>query len=106
MTKNAIDIVKAARDESHISGHEIRKLLFPDFFELHGDRCGTDDPAIVGGLATFNQEPVTVITTSRGHLLKERIQKHFGQPEPGGYRKVLRLIQDAGKFRRPVFFVC
>lgn len=103
MTKNAIDIVKAARDESHISGHEIRKLLFPDFFELHGDRCGTDDPAIVGGLATFNQEPVTVITTSRGHLLKERIQKHFGQPEPGGYRKVLRLIQDAGKFRRPVF---
>lgn len=103
MTKTAMDIVKAARDESHISGHELRKLLFPDFFELRGDRCGNDDPAIVGGLATFNKKPVTVITTSRGHSIKERMQKHFGQPEPSGYRKALRLIQDAGKFRRPVF---
>lgn len=100
-----MDVVKAARDESHVSGHELRKLLFPDFFELHGDRCGSDDPAIVGGIATFNEKPVTVITTSRGHSINERLKKHFGQPEPGGYRKVLRLMQDAGKFRRPVILL-
>lgn len=103
MDKTAMEIVEAARDEKHISGHELRKLLFPDFFELHGDRVGGDDPAIVGGLATFNSQAVTVITTSRGHSIKERMAKHFGQPTPSGYRKALRLIKDAGKFRRPVF---
>lgn len=102
MTKTAMEIVKAARSESHVSGHEIRKRLFPDFFELHGDGVGGDDPAIVGGIATFHDQPVTVITTSRGHDLNERMKKHFGQPEPSGYRKALRLIKNAGKFRRPV----
>lgn len=98
-----MDVVKAARSESHISGHEIRKVLFPDFFELHGDGVSGDDPAIVGGLATFNQQAVMVITTSRGHSLSERMVKHFGQPEPSGYRKALRLIKQAAKFKRPVF---
>ncbi len=103
MPEKAMAVVKAARSEKHITGHEIRKLLFPDFFELHGDGLGSDDPAIVGGLATFHGQPVTVITTSRGHNIKERMAKHFGQPEPGGYRKVLRLCQGAAKFNRPVF---
>ena len=69
MTKKAMEVVQAARDEKHISGHELRKVLFPDFFELHGDGLSGDDPAIVGGLATFHGQPVTVITTSRGHSL-------------------------------------
>lgn len=103
MTRKAMEVVKAARAESHVSGHELRKTLFPDFFELHGDNCGSDDPAIVGGIATFANQPITVITTSRGHSIKERMQKHFGQPEPGGYRKALRLIKQAAKFKRPVF---
>lgn len=97
-----MDIVKAARDEKHISGHEIRQRLFPDFFELHGDRLSGDDPAIVSGLATFHGQTVTVITTSRGHSLNERIQKHFGQPEPTGYRKACRLVKNAAKFHRSV----
>lgn len=103
MTKTAMEIVRAARDENHISGHEIRERLFPDFFELHGDRLSDDDPAIVGGLAIFHGQPVTVITTSRGHSLKERMAKHFGQPEPSGYRKACRLVENAAKFHRPVF---
>lgn len=103
MNRVAMDVVKAARSEAHVSGHELRLQLFPDFFELHGDGLSGDDPAIVGGLATFNGQPVTVITTSRGHSLEERMQKHFGQPEPSGYRKVLRLVKNAAKFHRPVF---
>ncbi|MBP2057633.1 acetyl-CoA carboxylase carboxyl transferase subunit alpha [Lactobacillus colini] len=103
MVKSAMEVVQAARSEQHITGHEIRSRLFPDFFELHGDRLSGDDPAIVGGVATFRSQPITVITTSRGHDLDERIKKHFGQPEPSGYRKVLRLIKNAEKFRRPVF---
>ncbi|QNQ82032.1 carboxyltransferase subunit alpha [Lactobacillus sp. PV012] len=103
MNKTAMDIVLAARSEKHIPGHEIRKRLFPDFFELHGDRLNQDDPAIVGGITSFHDRPVTVITTSRGHDLQERMAKHFGQPQPGGYRKVLRLIKNAAKFKRPVF---
>lgn len=80
MTKTATEVVQAARDEKHISGHELRKVLFPDFFELHGDGLSGDDPAIVGGLATFH-----------------------GQPEPSGYRKACRLVENAAKFHRPVF---
>lgn len=100
---NAIDVVKAARSEKHITGHEIRQKLFPDFFELHGDGINGDDPAIIGGIATFHGEPVTVITTSRGHSLDERLAKHFGQPTPAGYRKAVRLVKQAEKFHRPVF---
>ena len=103
MTKKAMEVVQAARDEKHISGHELRKVLFPDFFELHGDGLSGDDPAIVGGLATFHGQPVTIITTSRGHSLNERIEKHFGQPEPSGYRKACRLVENAAKFHRTVF---
>lgn len=103
MTKSAMEVVKAARSQDHISDHEIRTQLFKDFFELHGDGLNSDDPAIVGGLATFHHHPVTVITTSRGKNLEERMKKHFGQAEPGGYRKVLRLATTAAKFHRPVF---
>ncbi len=74
----------------------------PDFMELHGDRLGSDDPAIIGGIATFNGQPVTVISTDRGQTPADKLKKHFGSPMPGGYRKALRLIQQAGKFRRPV----
>lgn len=97
-----MDVVQAARSEKHITGHEIRKKLFPDFFELHGDGVSGDDLAIIGGLATFHNQAVTVITTSRGHSFEERMAKHFGQPSPAGYRKVVRLVEQAAKFHRPV----
>lgn len=102
MNRSAYKVVQLARSEDHISGHEIRKNLFTNFFELHGDYLHGDDPAIVGGIAEFHGEPVMVITTSRGHSIEERMQKHFGQPTPSGYRKALRLIKLAEKFHRPV----
>lgn len=104
MHKSAMDVVNAARDQSHISDNEILENLFDDYFELHGDQAGADDPAIIGGLATFHDQPVTVITTSRGKDMNERMKKHFGQPEPAGYRKACRLVENAAKFNRPVIF--
>lgn len=85
-----------------MSAHYLRAHLFSDFVELHGDRQGADDPAIVGGIGLFAGQPVTVITTSRGHKLEERLAKHFGQAEPAGYRKAARLVKDAARFKRPV----
>lgn len=101
--KTAVEIVKAARSEEKITSAEILTQLFSDFIELHGDRSGTDDPAIKGGIADFHGQAVTVITTDRGQSIEERMACHFGCPEPGGYRKSLRLIKQAQKFGRPVF---
>ncbi|WP_251547080.1 carboxyltransferase subunit alpha [Limosilactobacillus caecicola] len=97
-----MQIVQRSRRDNKITGLEIIHQIMPDFMELHGDRLGSDDPAIVGGIATFNGHPVTVITTDRGKTASEKVAKHFGSPMPGGYRKALRLIQQAGKFKRPV----
>ena len=102
--KTAVEIVKAARSEEKITSAEILTQLFSDFIELHGDRNGTDDPAIKGGIADFHGQAVTVITTDRGQSIEERMACHFGCPEPGGYRKSLRLIKQAQKFSRPVFY--
>ena len=77
-------------------------LLTTDFFELRGDRCGGEDPAILGGVALFHGEPVTVLGTRKGHSLDENMAYHFGMPEPEGYRKALRLMRQAEKFARPV----
>lgn len=76
--------------------------IFPDFLELHGDRLYSDDPAMVGGLATFMGRPVTVIGQQKGRDTKENIHRHFGMPYPEGYRKALRLFQAAEKFGRPI----
>jgi acetyl-CoA carboxylase carboxyl transferase subunit alpha len=98
----AADIVAEARSPKKITATEIINNLFPDFFELHGDRLGEDDPAIIGGLAYFNGQAVTVIAIDKGTSPEERIAKHFGSPTPGGYRKTLRLIKQAEKFNRPI----
>lgn len=82
---SASEIVKRARSDNKITGMEIIQNVFPDFVELHGDRAGGDDPAIVGGIATFHQQAVTVITTDRGKTTEEKIIKHFGSPMPSGY---------------------
>lgn len=100
---SAAEIVQRARSDQKITGTEIINILFPDFMELHGDRLGSDDAAIVGGLATFQGQPVTVIATDRGQTTAEKINKHFGSAMPGGYRKALRLAKQAEKFHRPVF---
>jgi len=77
--------------------------LFTDFVELHGDRAFADDPAIVGGVARFNGEPVLVIGHQKGRDTKEKLHRNFGMPRPEGYRKALRLMRLAEKFRMPIF---
>lgn len=76
--------------------------MFTDFHELHGDRAFADDPAIVGGLARFEGEPVMVIGHQKGRDVKERQRRNFGMPRPEGYRKALRLYRLAEKFGLPI----
>ena len=77
--------------------------LFTDFQELHGDRAFADDTSIVGGLARFNGQSCMVIGHQKGRDTKERAVRNFGMPRPEGYRKALRLMRLAEKFRLPVF---
>lgn len=76
--------------------------LFDEFIEFHGDRLYAEDPAIVGGIATFKGKPVTVIGHQKGQNTKEHIHRRFGMAQPEGYRKALRLMQQANKFNRPI----
>ena len=76
--------------------------MFTDFEELHGDRAYSDDPAIVGGLARFEGQPVMVIGHQKGRDVKERQYRNFGMPRPEGYRKALRLYRLAEKFNIPI----
>src|SRR5881296_323700 len=78
------------------------KLLFEDFLELHGDRVYGDDAAIVGGLARFEGRSVIVVAHQKGRETREKIARNFGMPHPEGYRKALRLMQMAEKFRKPL----
>ncbi|MEW5944089.1 MAG: acetyl-CoA carboxylase carboxyltransferase subunit alpha [Pseudomonadota bacterium] len=78
------------------------QALFTDFDELHGDRAYADDPAIVGGFARFNGQPVMVIGHQKGRDTKEKIYRNFGMPRPEGYRKALRLMRLAEKFGVPI----
>ncbi|HTK86810.1 MAG TPA: acetyl-CoA carboxylase carboxyltransferase subunit alpha, partial [Nitrospiraceae bacterium] len=73
-----------------------------DFQELHGDRAFADDRAIVGGFARFNDQSIMIIGHQKGRTLKERMERNFGMPNPEGYRKALRLMRLAEKFRRPI----
>lgn len=77
--------------------------IFTGFEELHGDRAFGDDPAIVGGMARFNDQNVMVIGHQKGRDTKERTVRNFGMPKPEGYRKALRLMRLAEKFNMPVF---
>ncbi len=77
--------------------------IFTDFHELHGDRAFADDPAIVGGPARFNGMPCMVIGHQKGRDVRERSYRNFGMPRPEGYRKALRLMKMAEKFKLPIF---
>ena len=77
-------------------------MLFTDFIELHGDRLYHDDSAVIGGVAKFHGQSVTVLVQEKGHGTKENIEHRFGMVSPEGYRKSLRLMKQAEKFGRPV----
>lgn len=95
---------------SRLSRHPLRpftldyvELLFEDFEELHGDRAFADDPAIVGGVARIDDRPVLILGHQKGRDTKEKIHRNFGMPRPEGYRKALRLMHLAERFRLPIF---
>lgn len=91
-----------ARHPKRPTALEYIDLIFDDFIELHGDRTFGDDGAVVGGIADLGGRPVTVIGTQKGRDTKENIARNFGMPHPEGYRKALRLMKQAEKFRRPI----
>ena len=78
------------------------KLMTKDFIELHGDREGTDDRAIIGGIAKIDNQSVVIIGTQKGKTTKENLIYNFGMPQPQGYRKALRLFYHANKFKMPI----
>jgi acetyl-CoA carboxylase carboxyl transferase subunit alpha len=79
------------------------RLLFENFSEIHGDRNFSDDPALITGMATFHGKPVMIIGNQKGRDTKQRLARNFGQAKPEGYRKALRAMKLAAKFRRPIF---
>lgn len=91
-----------ARHHQRPTSLDLIQLIFTDFVELHGDRVFGDDLAVVGGLAKLNDMPVTVLGQQRGKDTKDNIARFFGSAHPEGFRKALRLMQQADKFRRPI----
>ncbi len=102
MNQTPYDRVKLARSGGRPTGLDYIQQIFQGFIELHGDRRFADDPAIVGGVARLEGQPVTVLAMEKGHTAKERARRNFGAPHPEGYRKALRLMKQAEKFGRPV----
>ena len=101
--KTAAERVALARHPQRPNITDYIDGLFTDFFEQRGDRACREDPAILGGVALFHGRPVTVIGTRKGKTLEENLRCNFGMPGPEGYRKALRLMKQAEKFRRPIF---
>ena len=98
----AWDRVTCARQLERPKSLDYIENIFTDFIELHGDRCFGDDKSIIGGIAMLENVPVTVIGEQKGKSAKENIERNFGMPNPEGYRKALRLMEQAEKFHRPV----
>ena len=96
------DRVLISRKKDRPVGSDYIQALFTDFQEFHGDRLYGDDPAVIGGIARFNGQTVTVIAQEKGSSTKENIERNFAMPKPEGYRKALRLMKQAEKFHRPV----
>jgi acetyl-CoA carboxylase carboxyl transferase alpha subunit len=98
----AWDRVQLARSTERPTSLEFIGAIFNKFMELHGDRAFGDDGALVGGLATIDDIPVTVIGQQKGRNIKENKKRNYGMPNPEGYRKALRLMKQAEKFNRPI----
>jgi acetyl-CoA carboxylase carboxyl transferase subunit alpha len=101
--RTAFERVQLARHPDRPHTLDFVERLFEDFVELHGDRRYADDPAIVCGSARFHGLPVIVVGHQKGRDTKQRSFRNFGMPKPEGYRKALRVMKLADKFRRPIF---
>lgn len=98
----AWQISQLSRHPQRLYTLDYLELMFQEFHELHGDRHFADDPAIVGGLARLDGQPVMVIGHQKGRDTKEKIHRNFGMPRPEGYRKALRLMHLAERFHLPI----
>lgn len=99
---SAWDIVRVARHPQRPYSLDYISEVFSEFDELHGDRHFGDDKAIVGGVARLDGRPVMVIGQEKGRAVKDKVYRNFGMPKPEGYRKALRLMEMAERFRMPV----
>ncbi|MBK8480050.1 MAG: acetyl-CoA carboxylase carboxyltransferase subunit alpha [Proteobacteria bacterium] len=99
---SAWQVVQLSRHPARPYTLDYAELLLTDFFELRGDRLYGDDPAIVGGLGRLDGRPVTLLGHQKGRSTRDNVRRNFGMPRPEGYRKAKRLMELAGRFRRPV----
>lgn len=102
---NKFENLNLIRSESRPTGKDLVTQLFPDFEELKGDRLYGEDPAIICGIATLFDMPVTVVAQNKGNNFEERIANNFGMAHPEGYRKAERMFKLAEKFKRPVITI-
>ncbi len=98
----AWDKVELARSSSRPTALDYIDRIFDDFIELHGDRAFKDDKSIVGGLGRIGNQNFTIIAEQKGRNTKENIERNFGMPNPESYRKAIRLMKQAEKFKRPI----
>ena len=101
-TMTSAEKMQLARHPQRPTTIDYINTIFTDFIEFHGDRLYGDDLAIVGGLAKLNGIPVTVVGHQKGKDTKDNIARNFGCPHPEGFRKALRLMRQANKFKRPI----
>jgi len=95
--------VRLARHPQRPYTDDFIRLLFENFSEIHGDRNFADDPALITGMAWFRGRPVLIVGNQKGRDTKQRLARNFGQAKPEGYRKALRAMRIAAKYRRPIF---
>ncbi|MBD2593667.1 acetyl-CoA carboxylase carboxyltransferase subunit alpha [Nostoc spongiaeforme FACHB-130] len=94
--------VQVARHPRRPSTLDYIQSITDEWMELHGDRCGTDDPALIAGVARLGGQPVVMLGQQKGRDTKDNIARNFGMAAPGGYRKAMRLMEHANKFGMPI----
>ncbi len=100
--KTAWERVEIARNPNRKTALDYIERIFDEFVELHGDRMFKDDAAIVCGLAKIGKQNVTIIAQQKGRNTRENIKRNFGMPNPESYRKAIRFMKQADKFKRPI----
>ena len=101
----AYEKVAAVRSEKRPTAISYINRIVTDPIMLYGDRQYGNDPAVIGGIGMIGDIPVTYVATERGNTIEERVRRNFGCPKPEGYRKALRLMKQAEKFRRPILTI-
>lgn len=101
-SKNPWQRVTLARLKERPTALDYINIIFDDFIELHGDRSFRDDESIVCGIGLLNNRSVTIVAQQKGKNTKDNIKRNFGMPKPEGYRKALRIMKQAEKFKRPI----